>query len=270
MTKTHLTITLACLLLCAVPAAAQVQNLICETHETGVPSADPLIRLTWEAPEGMPDAGYYGLFDTNDETFGFDEANTSDLSVFSKTTYETDLSELSPDGESRWFHVAPVDEMGDIGETSTVGPYQIDTTPPSDAEVTLPETTASERVVTLTLAATDAAEMFVSNIGYDGEDGQWQDMAETLEWSLAGSGGETTVYVRFRDEAGNTADASVTVTYIAGDLNCDGAAGLGDLILAFQLLAGKPAADLSCLSDTDDDGQIGMAEAVWLLKHITR
>ena len=264
--KKHLTIILAGLLLWCVPAAAQeVLNLSCETHETGVPSADPLIRFVWEAPAEMPDAGYYGLFDT-DETFVFDDLNTSDLSVFSGTSFETGLSDLSPDGESRWFHVAPADDMGEIGPTTTDGPYQIDTAPPSDADMSLPETT-SERIVTLTLAATGATEMFVSSIGHDGADGQWEEMTETREWSLSGSGGETGVYVRFRDAAGNTADASATTTYIAGDLNCDGSAALDDLILAFQVVTGSPAA-IPCLSDTNDDGQIGAAELVWLLSHI--
>ena len=265
MTKTYMTIILACLLLGVVPAAAQVQNLSCGTHETDTPSADPLIRFVWEAPDGMPDATYYGLFDT-DETFVFDDLNTGDMSAFSGTTYEADMSELSPDGESRWFHVAPADEMGEIGPTTTDGPYQIDTAPPSEAKVTLPGTT-SERIVTLTLAATGATEIFVSSIGHDGADGQWEDMAETREWSLSGSGGDTGVYVRFRDAAGNTADADTTTTYIAGDLNCDGAAALDDLILAFQVVTGSPAA-IPCLSDTNDDGQIGAAEMVWLLSHI--
>jgi len=40
----------------------------------------------------------------------------------------------------------------------------------------LPEST-SERIVTLMLAATG----FVSNIGYEGEDGHWEEMAETSE-----------------------------------------------------------------------------------------
>ena len=268
MTKTYMTIILACLLLNVVPAMAQVLNLSCETHETGVPSADPLIRFTWEAPDGMPDATCYGLFDT-DEAFTFDDLNTGDLSVFSGTTYEADLSDLSPDGESRWFHVAPADDMGGIGPTTTAGPYQIDTAPPSEAKVTLPGTT-SERIVTLTLAAAGATEMFVSNIGYEGEDGHWGEMTETREWSLSGSGGETGVYVRFRDAAGNTADASATTTYIAGDLNCDGAAALSDLILVFQVVTGSPATDILCLSDTDDDGQIGAAELVWLLHKIAK
>ncbi len=266
MTKTYMTIILACLLLGVVPAAAQVLNLSCGTHETGTPSADPLIRFVWEAPAEMPDADYYGLFDT-DETFVFDDLNTSDLSVFSGTTYEADMSELSPDGESRWFHVAPADEEGEIGSTTTAGPYQIDTAPPSDADVSLPETT-SERIVTLTLAATGATEMFISSIGHDGADGQWEEMAETREWSLSGSGGDTGVYVRFRDAAGNTADASAMTNYLAGDLNCDGVAALDDLILVFQVITGSPATNIPCLSDTNDDGQIGTEELAFLLRHI--
>jgi len=45
-------------------------------------------------------------------------------------------------------------------------------------------------------------------------------------------------------------------------------AGLGDLILAFRAVTGSPAA-IPCLSDTNDDGQIGAAEMVWLLGHIS-
>ncbi|OQY60214.1 MAG: hypothetical protein B6245_02665 [Desulfobacteraceae bacterium 4572_88] len=78
----------------------------------------------------MTDATCYGLFDTY-ETLILGEKNTSDLFVLSETTYEADLSEISPDGESRWFHVAPVDNSvdnaGDIGPTTTDGPYLIDT-----------------------------------------------------------------------------------------------------------------------------------------------
>ena len=82
--KTHLTFILTCLLLGVVPAMAQVQNLTCEPHEADTPSADSLIRFVWEAPDGMPDATDYGLFDT-DEAFTFDAVNTGDLSVFSGT-----------------------------------------------------------------------------------------------------------------------------------------------------------------------------------------
>jgi len=42
--------------------------------------------------------------------------------------------------------------------------------------VTLPWNT-SERIVTLMLAATG----FVSNIGYEGEDGHWEEMTKTPE-----------------------------------------------------------------------------------------
>jgi hypothetical protein len=57
--------------------------------------------------------------------------------------------------------------------------------------------------VTLTLAATGASEMYVSNTSGCGAGGSWESYATSKAWTLGQSNAVATVYVKYRDQAGN-------------------------------------------------------------------
>ena len=50
-----------------------------------------------------------------------------------------------------------------------------------------------------------------------------------------------------------------------GDVNGDGIIDLADLVLSLQLLAGMSASDVHRGADVNVDGQIGLAEAIFIL-----
>ncbi|KPA12539.1 hypothetical protein MHK_007253, partial [Candidatus Magnetomorum sp. HK-1] len=70
-----------------------------------------------------------------------------------------------------------------------------------------------------TLSADGATEMYISNSGYT-LSGSWETYATSKQWQLSDGYGSKTVYVSFRDAAGNTtagtsANSRATITYAA-------------------------------------------------------
>jgi hypothetical protein len=96
--------------------------------------------------------------------------------------------------------------------TSTV----TDTTPPTNTSIVIAAgaTTASTTAVTLTLGATDAAQMMISNdASFTG--GAWETYATSKAWTLTAGNGTKTVYAKFRDSALN-ASTTVSDTIVFG------------------------------------------------------
>ena len=90
--------------------------------------------------------------------------------------------------------------------------------------------------VTLTLGATDCHEMLVGNLP-DLSDGEWQECAETLEWTLSDGDGIKVVYARFTTNAFPDTPTDVvsddilldgTVEIASFTHDADGPVGLGD------------------------------------------
>jgi hypothetical protein len=68
--------------------------------------------------------------------------------------------------------------------------------------------------VTLTLAATGASEMYITNTATCSGGGTWGSYSTTKDWSLGQTNATATVYVKFRDLAGNeSACTSDTITH---------------------------------------------------------
>ena len=251
------------------PAAAQnvgeVPDIRSPGHGSDIPSKVSRIDITWGIPGGDP-YGYFVLFDTNPAHI-FDGLNPDGEYVTRRTFTSPDFAESQPDDIAYYFHIAAADGKGDIGLTVTAGPYRIDVVPPSDVGVTAPEVT-SVRTVTLTLKAEAASEVYVSNISH-GEDGRWENLTGETEWELSPGRGEKTVYARFSDLAGNTADTSAVITFIAGDADGDLPVGLRDAALVLQVLAGMETSDINPDADVNGDGKIGTEEAVYILRRIS-
>jgi YVTN family beta-propeller protein len=111
------------------------------------------------------------------------------------------------------------DALGRNIMTFFSSPITIDTEPPLSTSIVINEgaqyTISSE--VTLLLSATDTAsdvtDMFISNNSLFSE-AVWEPYTTTKVWSLTESEGAKTVYVKYRDNAGNISDAiSSTITF---------------------------------------------------------
>lgn len=100
------------------------------------------------------------------------------------------------------------------GAGGTGGGTPADTTPPSNTSISINsgDSTVSSVSVSLTLAATDATQMIISNdSGFAGA--SWETYATNKSWTLTSGDGVKTVYAKFRDTALNMSTAvSDTIT----------------------------------------------------------
>ncbi|TAN32622.1 hypothetical protein EPN28_03815 [Patescibacteria group bacterium] len=92
-----------------------------------------------------------------------------------------------------------------------------DTTPPTNTSVVIAggATTTASASVTLTLAATGASHMMVSNVAaFTGA--AWETYATSKSWTLASGAGVKTVYARFKDSSGNISTAVSDTIQLTG------------------------------------------------------
>jgi hypothetical protein len=184
-----------------------VEQLRSTTHEINQPSKVTQIHLTWQIPSGYTQVnGYYYLFDNN-ATHTFTELNTAGVSF--GNYYDTSSPDYTNvDDKAYYFHIAAEDISEIIGPTSTLGPFRIDTIAPKNALVNAKDVIFDD-ALTLILGATGAREMYISNIAY-GTGGTWETYNTSRQWNVTQERGIKTIYVQFRDEAGNIAKCSTT------------------------------------------------------------
>ncbi|MBI2592548.1 MAG: peptidoglycan-binding protein [Candidatus Colwellbacteria bacterium] len=98
------------------------------------------------------------------------------------------------------------------------GTAQVDYEPPTNTSVVIAAgaVTASSTAVTLTLGATGATQMMISNVS-DFKDAVWETYTTSKAWTLTSGDGVKTVYVRFRDASQNVSVAVTdTITLTTG------------------------------------------------------
>lgn len=131
-------------------------NLASSDHSLSVWSNDNTLTVGWTAAtdNGVGLAGYSTLFDTSSGTIAPTSQNTGLV-----TTVD---SSAVADSNSVYFHIRPVDALGNWGTTVQLGPFYIDTTAPagptnltsSDHSLSV---WSSDNTITMTwTAATDA------------------------------------------------------------------------------------------------------------------
>jgi len=200
----------------AATAPGKVQNLRSTSHATNAYSNDPTIETSWSTPSGVATTVYYYYLFNTSSTYTIDGDVVWD-NFLDPSTATTALSDdLSSKNGKYYFHVAAaVSDNGDdlIGETSTTGPYYIDTKAPTNVSISSPSTT-NNQVVTLTLSADGATQMYISNSGY-GQSGSWETYATSKQWELTDGYGTKTVYVQFRDAALNTTLSTTSNTRVS-------------------------------------------------------
>lgn len=252
------------------PAAGQdlgeITGIYPETHRQNVPSRVPQIQMTWDIPEGDP-YGYFFLF-TTEPYYEFTWLNTIGMTPTRLTTCQSpNYAPSEPDDVGYYFHLAAIDGHGNIGETKTRGPFRIDVVPPKEAYIMTPPISPT-RTVRLSIYAEGASEMYISNYAYE-RYGEWEQFFFGSKWELPGGAGEKTVYIRFRDRAGNTADASCTVNRILGDIDKDSRTGLEDAVSVMRILTGAYKGGINSDADVNEDGKIGPEEAVFILRKLS-
>ena len=191
-----------------------VSELMSPTHVTTQQVATAIsnqseIRVTLTAPvsdNGI--SGFYTLFNEKPD-YSFDYVNTANITPIQST--ETISRVLSGNNVTYYFHIAVVDKNGNIGTTQTLGGFQIDTEAPSYPFIQVPETTATANI-TLRLAASDASEMRISGKSY-ACCGIWEAFTSRRQWTVSSEPGLKTIFVQFRDRAGNISQTYGTTTY---------------------------------------------------------
>ncbi|MBF0451442.1 MAG: hypothetical protein HQK75_12125 [Candidatus Magnetomorum sp.] len=203
----------------AATAPGTVQNLRSTSHAVNAYSNDPTIDMSWSAPTGVTTTVYYYYVFNTSSSYTIDEDVVWDEDLSASTSTTALSADLSSQNGTYYFHIVAaiedgVDEL--FGATSTKGPYYIDTKAPTNVNVSAPTTTNSQ-VVTLTLYANGATQMYISNSGY-GQSGSWESYATSKQWELTDGYGSKTVYVQFRDAALNSTESTtpntrVTITF---------------------------------------------------------
>jgi hypothetical protein len=189
-------------------------------HAYNTPSQESLIEMEWSNPDGYTEVdGYYYIF-TEESNYTLDETTTNDL-VTIDTAYASKDYTGSND-VSIYFYVAAVAydletfEEG-IGETTKFGPIRVDTISPDNASASAEKYVHTDSV-TLDIGGFgnvgDATQMYISNDNYE-TSGEWETIVSSKTWPIESGEGRKTIYVRFKDDAGNTSDKSDFTVYDA-------------------------------------------------------
>jgi len=122
------------------------------SHTPSVWSTDNTIDITWtdatDAASGLD--GYSILWDTTDNT-------VPDASIDIQENVETTTSPALADGNSRYFHIRSVDNVGNWQSTVHLGPFYIDATPPAaTTDLTTSNPTRTSMCLTWTAPGDDA------------------------------------------------------------------------------------------------------------------
>jgi len=98
------------------------------------------------------------------------------------------------------------------GSGTAVGTVTVDTVGPTNPTLSIDggKTYATSRNVTLTISASGATKMKISNYA-NFSDATWETYATTKSWQLLPSDGTKTVYINFRDEAGANSSTSDSI-----------------------------------------------------------
>jgi predicted GNAT family acetyltransferase len=188
-------------------------------HTFERPSQATVIEIEWSLPDGYTyDAieGYYYLFDQS-ESYEFDEFNTSELHT-SQKAISKDFKDDNLNDEIVYFHIAAValNDEDDliIGPTENIGPFRIDSVPPMNVGVETSSVTYDRNIELSLIAESTNLEVFISNIGYVQSDTGWIPFESKINWTVSEGDGTKSIYVQFRDPAGNISKASTSTDLI--------------------------------------------------------
>lgn len=215
------------------------------------------IRLAWDANTEPDLAGYYVYYGQHSRAY----SNSTKLGT--QTTYT--VTGLPPG--TYYFAVTAFNTAGQesaySNEVSTTIPAGADTTPPSiiiNMPTTAPVYVTTSSVVSVGGAASD--NIGVVQVSWINSAGGSGIASGTNAWSanISLAGGANTITATAKDAAGNTARATLTVTYnkISNyDLNGDGVVDVLDLQMLTNVILGAPCSG-SC--DLNGDSKVDVLD----------
>ncbi len=178
------------------------------------------INLTWTATSG---ATSYDIYRSTSLGGTYSRLGV-EPTVAAVTSY-SDTTGLSA-GTAYYYKISALNASGESAASSAVtattnsaassggGGGGGDINPPTNTSIVIASGASStaSRSVTLTLAATDASQMMISNtLNFTGD--LWETYATSKAWTLVSGNGTKTVYAKFKDASGNASSAvSDTIT----------------------------------------------------------
>lgn len=195
-------------------------------------NADPTpATFTWkvdrEAPTVTILSGNSGVLNYDDASFTFSASesgakfecmrDTTDPANFASCSSPKDYYNLAEG--SHVFRVRAIDRAGNVGpETNRT--WRVDTlSPRGTVVINRGATSTRSRSVNLKLSASDPSPgsgltgMRFSNTGSSGSFTAWKSYSTSHSWTLSSGAGTKTVYVHYRDKAGNIGLAKDTIKY---------------------------------------------------------
>ena len=191
-------------------------NLMSPSHDVEVWSMDPTIEVQWtDAIDPSPGTGLDGYSFVWNTVPSVSPDYLKDI----EEGVEATTSPILNDGGNHYFHIQSRDNVGNWQSSIYLGPFWVDRTGPTEGTISInngDDTTKTSLVTLNDLEAFDVtsgmgpgAEMRFSNDGISWSEPE--DYANLkLDWDLNAEeyggnllDGEKTVYVRFRDVAGN-------------------------------------------------------------------
>lgn len=179
----------------------------------------PVITLTGANPQAIArGAAYVELGATVTDNFDATRTiscddpsvvNTAVAGTYTVTYNTTDTSANAAVAVTRTVSVISPSTGGSGGGYS-------DTTPPTNLSLVINSgaQTANDQNVNLTLGATDASEMMISNVS-DFTGSAWEVFATGKTWQLTSAFERKTVYAKFKDASGNISEAiSASITLV--------------------------------------------------------
>jgi len=188
-------------------------------HEINRPSQATVIEIEWSLPEGYTyDAieGYYYHFDQS-EVYEYDEFYTGEPETSQKAISKDYMNDALND-EFIYFHIAAValDDNDDpvIGTTVNLGPFRIDTVQPQGVGVTTAPVSYDQSIELSLIAESSNLNIYISNIGFVQSETGWIPFDSKINWTVPEGDGLKTIFVQFRDDAGNISQATATTELI--------------------------------------------------------
>ena len=128
----------------------------------------------------------------------------------------TTVNSLSlTDGNTYYASIRAVDNAGNTGSARNGDGWIVATAVPSSptASINSAATYTTSTSATLTLSALQAIEMYVTNTAGCGSGGSWENYATSKSWTLGQTNATATVYVMYRNAAGNSSCANDTIIH---------------------------------------------------------
>ena len=115
----------------------------------------------------------------------------------SACTFDTFNFRLPMDEDNTDDEIVDSDDLDSSSQENNLGPSSTSISIDGGAIMT------TSTSVSLNLTSTDASEMYVTNTSGCASDGTWESYATSKTWTLAETNATATVYIKFRDVAGN-------------------------------------------------------------------